>query len=76
MVNNDEDNINLSKLLINRKTEMIVLGMGTKGKITRIITPFLGGYLTFASVGKNKSASGQYSLSELKTIFGENNGRK
>ena len=67
---NDIDNINLVKLLINRKN-IIVLGMGEKGKITRIITPLLGGYLTFASVDKNISAPGQISLYDLKKIYGD-----
>ena len=70
MVVNDNDNIELTKLLIN-KNNVIVLGMGEKGKITRIISPLLGGYLTFASVDDNISASGQFSLKELKNIYGD-----
>ena len=69
-VNNDEDNINLIKLLIN-KDDIIALGMGEKGKITRIVAPLLGGYLTFGTVNNNISASGQMSLDELKQIYGE-----
>lgn len=65
----DLDNINLVKLILGRKGDIIALGMGEKGKITRIITPLLGSYLTFASVGDNKSASGQISLDELKNMY-------
>lgn len=71
MSNNSEDTINLTKLLINNPTskDLIVLGMGKEGKITRIISPLLGGYLTFASLGGCKTASGQINLDELKDIY-------
>lgn len=71
MSNNSEDTINLTKLLINNPADkdLIVLGMGEEGKITRIISPLLGGYLTFASLGECKSASGQINLDELKKIY-------
>lgn len=67
---NDNDNIELVKLLISKDEDIIVLGMGEKGKITRIISPLLGGYLTFASVDNNISASGQISLNDLIKIYG------
>lgn len=67
---NDNDNIELVKLLISKDKDIIVLGMGEKGKITRIISPLLGGYLTFASVDNNISASGQISLNDLIKIYG------
>lgn len=73
---NYSDNIELVKLLINKKNEnIIVVGMGEVGKITRIISPFLNSYLTFASVNNNVSASGQLSLQELTNIYGESNER-
>ncbi|HSQ97564.1 MAG TPA: type I 3-dehydroquinate dehydratase [Rickettsiales bacterium] len=68
---NDEDNINLVKIILSKKTDIIVVGMGEKGKITRIISPLIGGYLTFASVGENISAVGQISLENLKNILGD-----
>lgn len=68
---NDSDNIELVKLLINKRDNIIVLGMGEKGKITRIISPLLGGYLTFASINNNISASGQISLGDLIKIYGD-----
>ena len=68
---NDNDNIELVKLLINRDKDIIVLGMGEKGKIIRIISPLLGGYLTFASINDNNiSALGQISLNDLINIYG------
>lgn len=65
----DDDNINLVKLILHKKTDIIVIGMGEKGKITRIVSPLIGGYLTFVSFKDCVSASGQLSLSELKSIF-------
>jgi 3-dehydroquinate dehydratase type I len=70
-VNNNLDNNIIFKLLINKNSqeEIIALGMGELGKITRIITPLIGGYLTFASVGESNSAPGQIDISELKEIY-------
>jgi len=71
MVNFEEDVRRLMLLLLSKKQneKMIVLGMGEKGKILRILSPLLGGYLTFASIGKAKSAPGQIDITELKNIY-------
>lgn len=71
MVQKEQDNYALLKLLTNRlpPQDMIVLGMGEKGKITRILSPFLGGYLTFASTESGASAPGQIPLSDLKNLY-------
>ena len=71
MVLNDIDNINLLKLSIKKKNN-IILGMGEKGRIIRIIAPLLGGYLTFASITKDSiSANGQLTLEEFKQFYEE-----
>jgi 3-dehydroquinate dehydratase I len=67
----DEDNINLTKLILSKRSDIIVIGMGEKGKITRIISTLIGGYLTFASIGENITAPGQIPLYDLKNILGE-----
>lgn len=66
-----EDNLILFKLLFNKKKKekMIVLGMGKLGKITRILAPLHGSYLTFASIGKNISAPGQMDVKQLEKIY-------
>lgn len=71
MSNNEEDNNKLLKLFLNKvkDEEMIVLGMGEAGKITRILLPLLGGYLTYASIGGRETASGQIDIEELKNIY-------
>lgn len=46
---------------------LIALAMGPHGRATRISTPSLGAYLTFASLSaKTTSAPGQYSVKELR----------
>ena len=71
MVKKETDNQKLFRLLTNKdpKQKMITLGMGELGKVTRILSPFLGGYLTFASVGGAGSAPGQVDFGELEGIY-------
>jgi 3-dehydroquinate dehydratase-1 len=68
MINETKD---ISRLLqlYDRNDQVVVLGMGEKGKITRIIAPFLGSPFTFASLDDSSStAPGQISLKHLKEI--------
>lgn len=69
--NKEEDINNLLKLLANKgkSQKMIALGMGEKAKIVRILAPFLGGYLTFASLGRQKTAPGQIEIGEMRRIY-------
>lgn len=71
MVNNDQDVNKLLKTLLDKKKDekMIVVGMGEKGKITRILGPLLGSFLTYASTPCCKTASGQINIIKLKKIF-------
>jgi len=67
----ETDNKKLFRLLLDNATEkeMIVLGMGEAGRMTRILSPLLGGYLTFASLGEQSSAKGQIDLQEMHSIY-------
>ncbi|MEK6981729.1 MAG: type I 3-dehydroquinate dehydratase [Candidatus Micrarchaeota archaeon] len=61
-VNDERDNARLIGLLdqsdLDRK--LIVIGMGEKGKITRIIAPLLGSFCTYVSLSSGKeTADGQ-----------------
>ena len=68
MVNSARDNARLLGLLDTEK-RMLVVGMGEKGKITRIVSPFLGGFCTFASYATGKAtALGQFSKDEMETL--------
>ncbi len=69
-VNSSKDNALLLGLLALDK-KMIVVGMGNKGKITRIARPLLGSRFSFAASSKGKeTAIGQISEKNLKKIFG------
>jgi 3-dehydroquinate dehydratase type I len=48
----------------------VILGMGPKGRITRLMGPYLGAEFTFASTGVGgETASGQFTVKQLKDIF-------
>ncbi len=60
--NTQRDNLNLLGLLNNQdhKGKTIVIGMGKKGRITRVAAPLLGSPFTFASLSKGReTAEGQ-----------------
>ena len=71
MANSQTDVKTLFQLLLNKKENenMIVLGMGNHGKITRLLAPLLGGYLTFASLEEVKSASGQITYQLMNNFY-------
>ena len=61
----------LFELLTTKKPDsnLIVIGMGETGKLARLFSPLLGGYLTYASFKDNKSALGQIDIKELKLFY-------
>jgi 3-dehydroquinate dehydratase type I len=74
MANNYEDVLDLMQVLVDKKSELgipiIAISMGHFGRISRILSPLLGSYLTFASAGKGKeSAEGQLTAEELQKIL-------
>ncbi len=71
MINCDEDIKTLFKILLNKKEneKIIVIGMGEKGQVTRIIGPLLGSFLTFASSEFGKSAPGQIDINMMKSTY-------
>jgi len=71
---NVEDNIKCLLLVRNmsRSTKIVCFAMGQKGLISRVLSPIFGGYFTFASLKKSmKTASGQLSIDELKSLYGK-----
>ena len=67
-VNNNKDNARLLGLLDNEKP-IIIIGMGQKGKITRITAPLLGSPFTFAPYNHdNETAKGQIPLDLLQEL--------
>jgi 3-dehydroquinate dehydratase type I len=68
-----EDNLSILSLLPfakGKKQKIVAFCMGEKGKISRIISPFLGAAWTYASLNKSRaSAPGQLTVRELKDIW-------
>lgn len=71
MVRKVEDVRVLLRLLLEKEKdeEMIVVGMGEKGRLTRILGPLLGSYLTYVSTPYGETAPGQINIKELKNII-------
>lgn len=66
------DNVILFELVsrISQKGgKIIAVGMGERGKISRIGCPLLGSYLTYVALDeKSRTASGQFTLKEIKAL--------
>ncbi|VVA43650.1 3-dehydroquinate dehydratase [Candidatus Roizmanbacteria bacterium] len=71
MVNDDQDIKNLLQILLNKKKneKIIIIGMGKKGQIIRILGPLLGSFLTFASTKFGATAPGQIDIDKMKNIY-------
>jgi 3-dehydroquinate dehydratase-1 len=64
-----KDNARILGLLSDERP-LVVVGMGEKGKITRIIGPYLGSQFTYASLDDGKeTGDGQISISRLTKIL-------
>lgn len=62
--------LGLIPLAKNLGIKIIAFCMGPMGRISRIASPFMGGYLTFASLETGEeSASGQIPIREMKQIL-------
>lgn len=70
-INDDQDIKNLFQILLGKKKneKIIVIGMGEKGRVTRILGPILGSFLTFASTKYGKSAPSQIDINKMKKIY-------
>lgn len=70
--NKPEDNLRMLSLIPyarKHKQEIIALCMGEKGRISRVMAPYLGNYLTFTALGRNaQSAPGQLTAAEMRQI--------
>ncbi len=64
------DNLRILDLAKNSTKDTIAVCMGPKGEISRILAPFYGSFLTFASLASGReSAPGQIPASTLKDIY-------
>ena len=68
-----EDNLKVLALIPyarQRGLEIIAFCMGPQGAISRVMAPFLGSYLSYASLGQGEeSAPGQLTVQQMKQIF-------
>ncbi|MDO8553774.1 MAG: type I 3-dehydroquinate dehydratase [Candidatus Micrarchaeota archaeon] len=70
-INSDRDNARLFGLLDSEK-KIIIIGIGEKGKITRIVAPILGSQFTFSSLAVGKeTADGQIEINTMKKAIAE-----
>ena len=54
----------------NGKAKIICFAMGEKGKISRLLSPTFGAYLTYASVeGETETAPGQMTIQDMKAAY-------
>lgn len=68
-----EDNLRILSLIPysrKRGQDIIAFCMGEEGRVSRVMAPLLGSYLTFAALDKGEEAApGQMSVAEMKIIF-------
>lgn len=67
-----EDNLTLLDFLneASKNVKVICFAMGGLGKISRLLSPFFGGFFTIASLEKEReTAPGQMTIQELKTVY-------
>ncbi len=71
MVNSPKDVFVLADLLKEKKKneKLIVIGMGEMGKLTRIMFPTMGSYLTYASMEGEKIAPGLMNQKEMESVY-------
>lgn len=72
MVQSDADSVRLLKFLIDHSADqdLIVVGMGRLGRRTRLLSPLLGSYLTFASFDHElRGIPGQVEAVSLKKTY-------
>ena len=65
------DNITVIQLIKEYPdTRVVSFAMGPIGQVSRILSPLVGGYFTYASIEEGKeSASGQLTVEELREIY-------
>jgi 3-dehydroquinate dehydratase type I len=73
MANSMDDNLRILELVSEakkRKIDIIAFCMGPQGRMSRVFSPLLGGYLTFTSLEEGEeSASGQIPVKEMKKLL-------
>lgn len=71
MIKIQEDVLALAEILKLKKPKenFIVIGMGQNGKLTRVLFPMMGSYLTYVSMEKSNIAPGLMTKKELEELY-------
>ena len=73
MIKKYQDNVTLLELvkrLCEKKVEVICVGMGERGKLSRVMLPILGSSMVFAALdAKSATAPGQMTVHEFKDLI-------
>jgi 3-dehydroquinate dehydratase type I len=67
-----EDNLTLLNFVqkVSSRTKIISFAMGEKGRISRLLSPVFGAYLTFAYLeGATETAPGQMTIQEMRATY-------
>lgn len=65
-----EDSLRLLAILSKQEEKTIIIGMGEKGKITRLTGHLLGNYLMYAATSNStKTADGQLTIDEMQSLI-------
>jgi 3-dehydroquinate dehydratase-1 len=68
-VHTDKDNVRLLSLL-EEERPLVVIGLGSRGRVTRLAAPLLGSPFTYASLSERKeTAEGQLDRESIKTLL-------
>jgi 3-dehydroquinate dehydratase-1 len=72
MVKSEIDTDILFKMLVGKKEgeKLCIIGMGKMGKRTRVLSPLLGGCLTYCNINTERStAPGQMTCTDMREIY-------
>ncbi len=62
--------VTLNFLNTTQNFNVVCFAMGNYGRISRVVSPFFGGFFTMASIKKgDETAKGQLTIDDLKTIY-------
>jgi 3-dehydroquinate dehydratase type I len=67
-----EDNLTALNFMstASSKTKLVCFCMGELGKVSRLLSPFFGGFFTFASLERgSETAAGQMTIQEMKATY-------
>jgi 3-dehydroquinate dehydratase type I len=71
--NSAEDNLRVLRLIPRSRAEgqpIIAFCMGSQGRVSRLLAPLLGSFITYASLRRGaESALGQFTVTEMRTMW-------